>query len=134
MAFTKGKSGNPNGRPKGRPDRRTAFRDLFKPHAPALIKKAVDMALEGDTTALRLCIDRIVPALRPRDEPITVPGFKGSLSERGQKVLKGMGAGDITPADAAAVLGALAAQARVQEFDELAERIETLEKTLETQK
>jgi len=64
MSFQKGQSGNPSGRPKGAKDKRTELRELLQPHAPALIEKAVEMALDGDTTALKMCLDRIIPAMR----------------------------------------------------------------------
>lgn len=64
MAFVKGKSGNPAGRPKGASDRRTELRELLEPHAGALIKKAVEMALAGDTTAMKLCLERVLPAVK----------------------------------------------------------------------
>lgn len=64
MAFKKGKSGNPKGRPAGTGDKRRELRALLEPHASALIEKAVQMALGGDTTALRLCLDRIIPPMR----------------------------------------------------------------------
>lgn len=64
MAFKKGQSGNPTGRPKGSKDKRTAYRELLEPHAPALIEKAVSMALEGDTTAMKICLDRLLPTVK----------------------------------------------------------------------
>jgi hypothetical protein len=36
----------------------------------ALTRKAVELALEGDTTALRLCLERIAPALKATSPPI----------------------------------------------------------------
>lgn len=64
MSFKKGQSGNPKGRPAGTKDKRRELRALLEPHAPALIEKAVQMALKGDTTALRLCLDRLLPPMR----------------------------------------------------------------------
>lgn len=64
MAFKKGQSGNPQGRPAGTGDKRRELRALLEPHAPALIEKAVELALAGDITALRLCLDRIIPPMR----------------------------------------------------------------------
>lgn len=64
MGFEKGQSGNPSGRPKGAKDKRTELRELLQPHAPALVEKAVQLALMGDTTALKMCLDRIIPAMR----------------------------------------------------------------------
>jgi hypothetical protein len=59
--FQNGCSGNPAGRPKGSRDRRTALRELLAPHAGHLISKAVELANSGDTPALRLCLERILP-------------------------------------------------------------------------
>ena len=62
MAFEKGQSGNPAGRPPGLPDKRTRLRTLLDPHKESLVDKAVELALGGDTAALRLCIERLIPA------------------------------------------------------------------------
>ena len=53
--FIKGQSGNPAGRPRGSRNRATrAMQTLLDGEAQALTRKAVELALEGDTTALRL--------------------------------------------------------------------------------
>lgn len=69
MTFQHGESGNPAGRPKGIPDKRTKLRALFEPHAEALVAKAVELALEGDRGALKMCLDRLVPPYRTEDVP-----------------------------------------------------------------
>jgi len=125
--FQPGHSGNPAGKPKGARDKRTVLRKLMEPHSEALVQKAVDMALEGDTTALRLCLERIVPALRSQDMPVNLGSLKGSLSEQAGKINQAMAGGKITPADASSVLSALTSQAKIQEFDELERRIAKLE-------
>ena len=66
MTYEKGQSGNPSGRPPGIRDKRTALRALLEPHAPALIAKAVEMAKAGDATALRICLDRLIPPAKSR--------------------------------------------------------------------
>lgn len=106
--FKKGESGNPSGRPRGIQDKRTALRGLLEPHADDLAQKAVDLALEGDTTALRLCLERICPALRAKDEPVNVDGLNGTLTEQAQRIVKAMGSGVLTPSEAAHMLQALA--------------------------
>ena len=59
--------GNP-GRPKGSRHKTTrAIEALLDGEGEALSRKAVDLALKGDTTALRLCLDRIARFKRPRD-------------------------------------------------------------------
>lgn len=73
MKFKKGRSGNPYGRPPGSPNKRPQLAKLLEPHADALIKKAVEMALNGDSNALRLCIERLIPKAQPDSLSIIVP-------------------------------------------------------------
>ncbi len=125
--FKKGQSGNRAGRPKCIKDRRVKFRELLEPHAKVLVKKAVQLALEGDTTALRLCLDRIIPTIKTKDEPIKLDCLTGTLTEQGQVIIQAMGSGSLVPSEAAAMLQALAAQARIKELDVLEQRLRTLE-------
>ena len=60
--------GNP-GKPKGARNRATrAVQDLLDVQTEALTQAAVNKALEGDTAALRLCLERICPARK--DTPV----------------------------------------------------------------
>jgi len=74
-----------------------------------------------------LCLERIVPALRSQDMPVNLGSLKGSLSEQARKINQAMAGGKITPSDASSVLSALTSQAKIQEFDELEQRIAKLE-------
>ena len=125
--YKSGQSGNPAGRPRGSKDKRTELRDLLRPHAPALIEKLIAMALEGDHVALKLCIDRLVSPARAGHEPVTLPKFTGTLSERGEQLLDSLRTGKLAPAETNALLQALAAQAKIKEIDELEQRIQALE-------
>jgi hypothetical protein len=61
-------SGNP-GKPKGARHRTTrAVEELLDGQSEAITQKAVDLALAGDTTALRLCLERIAPPRK--DTPV----------------------------------------------------------------
>ncbi len=64
MTFQKGKSGNPAGRPKGVIDKRVQLRVLLEDHAEEIITKLIQMAKLGDPSALRLCVDRLLPKSR----------------------------------------------------------------------
>jgi hypothetical protein len=58
--------GNP-GKPKGARHKATLAVDaLLDGEADAITRKAIEMAKEGDTVALRLCLDRIAPARKDR--------------------------------------------------------------------
>lgn len=125
--FKPGQSGNPRGKPRGAQDKRTALRELLRPHAEELINKAVSLAKKGDTTALKMCLDRLIAPYRAKDPVIAIEGMTGTLTEKGERIITAMGAGELTPSDAAAMLHALAAQAKVVEIDELEKRVKKLE-------
>lgn len=128
MAFKKGQSGNPTGRPK---DKRThQLREMLRSDSADLIRKVKQMALEGDSTAMRLCLERVLPPLKTKDEPVTVKGLNGSTSlvEQGQAIVNALAAGELSPGDAATLMQAIANQARIVEVDELERRVAALEK------
>jgi hypothetical protein len=53
--FRPGQSGNPDGRPKGSRNKATlAMEALLDGEAEAITRKAIEKALEGDMTAIRL--------------------------------------------------------------------------------
>ena len=59
------KSLNPNGRPKGSMNKFTVLsRELMSIKGPEIVQKVVDMALEGDRTCLKMCMDRIIPTTK----------------------------------------------------------------------
>ena len=126
MKFQAGQSGNPSGKPVGSKDKRTALRELLNPHAPALVEKAVQKALEGDTSALKLCLDRCIAPLRSTTGRVAIESG-GSLPERGQKTLDAIYTGEIDALTGSALLGALADQAKLVEMTEFEERLRKLE-------
>ena len=72
--FQKGQSGNPAGRPKGSLNQTTlACQELLDGEAEAITRKAVEIALEGDLTAIRLCLERIIPPRKERPICIDLP-------------------------------------------------------------
>jgi hypothetical protein len=59
------KSLNPNGRPKGSVNKYTALsRELMSNKGPEIVQKVIDLALEGDRTCLKMCMDRILPTTK----------------------------------------------------------------------
>lgn len=86
MTFQPGQSGNPSGRPKGVNDKRSEFRGMLEPHAKELIDKLVELAKSGEPTALRLCIERLLPRVKP-DVGINFPLPDGGI-ETGDNMLQ----------------------------------------------
>jgi Family of unknown function (DUF5681) len=76
--FQKGQSGNLAGRPPGSRNRTTlAAESLLEGEAQALTRTAIKLALAGDTTALRLCLERIVPQRKSRAVSFEAPRIDG---------------------------------------------------------
>jgi hypothetical protein len=68
--FKKGQPGNPRGKPKGLRARVTTLAEnLLDGQAEAIIQAIIRSAVNGDSTAQRVCLDRILPARRNKTYP-----------------------------------------------------------------
>jgi hypothetical protein len=130
MPFKKGQSGNPAGRPKGLRDRRAALRYKLTRQLPDILKTLAAAAKGGDIQAARLILERTLPALKSAGETLTLPGADTPASQ-GRTVLGACAQGDITPDEAATLMQAISAQARVVEVEELAQRVGALEEAMQ---
>lgn len=125
--YQPGESGNPAGKPKGAVSKMTRLRQSIEKDLPAIIQAVTEQAKAGDMTACKLLMDRVMPALRPTDQPVTLPLAGADLGADGRAVIAATGKGDITPDQSKALLSGLGTLARVVETDELLKRIEKLE-------
>jgi ubiquinone biosynthesis protein UbiJ len=97
---------------------------------PDILKVIVEKAKDGDIAAAKTILERVLPPLKAVEVPAYLEDLTGSLSQHGQQILQAMAAGSLAPGQAAQLLGAVAAQAKIVEVDDLARRLETLEKRL----
>lgn len=74
--FKPGVSGNPSGRPKGSLNKNTQLIKIMEAHAETLINKTIELALAGDTVALRLCIERLMPRVTDRPATVVMPSLE----------------------------------------------------------
>ena len=133
MPFTKGQSGNPKGRRVGSINKCTKhLLEVLNPQGEALVSRLIELALAGDIGALRLCMDRLLPTLKPCELPVSLPDLPESLTDQGKAILKVMASGALTPSQAAALLTALGSQAKLVELDILKARLQALELTLKS--
>jgi ABC-type amino acid transport substrate-binding protein len=105
------------------------IRDAVRPHLPALIAKTVELALAGDSGALKILIDRAAPAPRSAYEPVQIEGLAEAegLVAKAECIVAAVGTGTISADIGERLLGALAALAKLIETEELADRIAALE-------
>ena len=122
-------SGNP-GRPRGARHKATqASLALLDGEAEALTRQAVTMALGGDATALRLCLERIAPPRK--DAPVTfeLPLMQSAAdaARAAGAVLDAVAVGDLTPTEGAHIMGLVETYRRTLETSELETRVAALE-------
>lgn len=130
--LAKGQSGNPDGRPRGSRNATTlALEALLDGQATALTQKAIDLALTGDMTALRLCLDRILPPRKDRPVTFMLPPIESAqdASRTVSAVLAAVASGELTPADAGEISKLIEAFVKAFEVAELDVRIRKLEGT-----
>src|SRR5215203_1967055 len=95
------------GRPKGSRNKATlALEALLEGEGEALARKAVELALAGDITALRLCLDRILPARKDRPVSFEMPIIARPEDAKAASaaLLAAVAAGSLTPSEAAEVV------------------------------
>ncbi len=115
--FPPGVSGNPAGRPKGARNKTTmAAQALLDGEGEELTRKAIEMARAGDTVALRLCLDRILPPRRERLVYIDLPDMAGAhdVAPILAAIIKAVAAGELTPSEGKALSEMVAAYTSVR--------------------
>ena len=106
-----------------------AAETLLDGEAEALTRKAVEMALEGDSTALRLCLERILPARRDRPVSFKMPVLKSASDavSAASVLLEETAAGNLTPLEAEALARLVTCYTATLEAKEFEERLSALE-------
>ena len=125
--FEKGVSGNPAGRPKGSRDKRRLYREMIEAHTEDLIRKAIDIALGGDESMIRFLLDRLLPS-KPKDDPLPEMKLEGSPSEQSAQIISLVCDGIITPMEGNSFLDSMIAHLNITTVDDIAKRLERIEK------
>ena len=128
--FTKGKSGNPGGRRPGCRNRASlAAEALLDGEADALTRRAVELGIEGDPTALKLCLERILAPRRERVVRFALPPIDSAAD-----IARAMGAvtaavadGALTPGEAGALAQVVDTFVRAIETSDFDRRLQMLE-------
>jgi hypothetical protein len=132
--FQKGQSGNPAGRPAGARNRKTlAAAMLLDGEAEGLTRRAVELALAGDPTALRLCIERILPPCRERTIEFTLPPIESpaDIAPAMKAVAAALADGVISPGESEAIARMVDTFVRTIETSDFERRLAELERQTE---
>ena len=94
----------------------------------ALAAKLMELALEGDPQALKLCIERMNPTPKATLPPLEGCRIQGeSLSDKARSIIELAGRGAIAPDVAASLMNSITGAARAIETDEILRRLDELE-------
>jgi hypothetical protein len=119
-----------HGRPRGSRNKTTQLaQDLLNSYAEPIIRKCMASALQGDSKALQLCVDRILPARR--ELPIKIGklslGTAAELSKASELVTQKVAEGRLTPGQGQAFAEMLEHRRKIIETDDLERRLQALE-------
>jgi hypothetical protein len=128
--YQPGQSGNPAGKPKGTRNRATILAEqLLDGEAETIVRTAIEWAKNGNMTALRLCLDRILPARHDRPVCFAMPVLNSA-----EDAAKAVGAittavarGELTPSEAGELSRVIEAYVKALETSEIERRLKILE-------
>ncbi len=118
------------GRPKGSRNKASlAMEVLLEGEAEVIARKAVEMAKGGDTTAIRLCMDRLLPARKDRHVPFALPKLETAADavKATAALVEAVAAGDLTPSEAGELSKLIEGFTRAADLHDIQARLEKLE-------
>jgi uncharacterized protein DUF5681 len=131
--FAKGPSNRPPGRRAGSRNKKTlAAAVLLEGEAETLTRRAVELALAGDPTAMRLCIERILPPCRERAVKFALPPIESAadIAPAMKAVTSALAAGIITPGEAGTIAAVVDTFVRAIETSDFDRRLKIMEADL----
>jgi hypothetical protein len=128
--YGKGRSGNPAGRRTGSRNKATLAAAAFLAgESEALTRRAVELALGGDPTAMRLCLERILPPCRERTIKFALPPIESAadIAAAMKAVTSTLAGGAITPGEAARIAAVVDTFVRAIDASDFDRRLQELE-------
>ena len=109
------------GRPRGSRNKTSLLaQEMLQSQAPAIVNKCLELALEGDAVALRLCLERVAPVRRIR--PVNLGSVPTStvaeLSQASDIVLRKVISGELTILEARGMAQLIADRRKVLLLEE----------------
>jgi hypothetical protein len=139
--FKRGQSGNPNGNPNGRPigsrNKATlAVQALLEGESEAITRKAIELAKDGDITAIRLILERILPPRKDTPVSFELNHAKSAedISEAMAAILRAVSMAELTPHEAQAIASLIEQQRRCIETVTLEQQLSQLENIIKKDK
>ncbi|HZJ92951.1 MAG TPA: hypothetical protein VFD09_07735 [Thiopseudomonas sp.] len=130
---------NPVGRPAGSKNKRTLIREAlaetFDGGEQGFWLSVATMAKGGDTQAMAMLANRLVPALKPQSEAVVLPEpLSGTSADMARQLMHYASTGAISTSTAQELLSSLADVLKIVEITELEKRLAQLEQLQEMKK
>lgn len=106
-----------------------AIEELLEGQHEALTQAAISKALEGDMTAMRLCLDRLAPPRKDAPVSFELPSIRSAADAvtASSALLAAVAVGEVTPDEAGRVMALLTAHKALVEAGDHEARIIALE-------
>jgi len=130
MPFQKGQSGDPTGRPRGALNRATVLaQTLLSERAESIAGKVIELAERGDMTALRVCMDRLVPVIKHQPIAVELPPIEKPADsvDAAASIAAAVAAGELTATEAAELAKVVDVYVRALDSKGFDERLSKLE-------
>lgn len=130
MVWKKGESGNPTGKPAGVRNKATVMvQSIMERGAQEIVEAVVGLAKEGDLSAARLVLERLLPPAKERPISLALPitDTAGGIAEAQQAILQAVAAGDLLLGEGTALSSIVEARRKAVETLQLEQRITALE-------
>ena len=130
MVWKKGESGNPIGKPAGARNKATVMvTAIMERGAREITEAVVGLAKEGDLSAARLVLERLVPPAKERPICLSLPDTStaAGIAQAQNVILQAVAAGDLLPGEGSTLAGIVEARRKAVETLELEQRITALE-------
>jgi hypothetical protein len=127
--------GNP-GRPRGSKNKVTQIAEqLAEGQAQQLVQKALDLALAGDVSCLKMMLDRILPARKGQPINVVIPPIHSAQDALAAiaAICTALGEGRLTPDEITALSSVVGRSIQVIEHQDFERRIAALEEARDKQ-
>ena len=130
MRFQKGQSGNPSGRPRGALNRATVLaQELLSARVESIAGKLIELAEGGDMRAIRVCMERLMPAIKHQTIAVELPPIENAADsvEAVASIAAAVAAGELTATEAAELAKVIDVYVRALDGKGFDERLTKLE-------
>ncbi len=120
------------GRPQGSRNKATILlQKLMDNEGEDITRSVIEQAMGGNDTAMRLCMERLLPPRKDRAIKLKLPSIltAAGVDEAMNAILQGVAKGEVTPAEAGSLAGLLESRRKSIETAEIEARIKAIEES-----